>query len=421
MPARPIDYHLIVTTPTFDDRVDRFWLFAEVAANVPRCTILLKQSDAALLSRIRDYLAEVDTVGIRVFGDRTASGFDFQRWVNRQIQTCAGPEANQLILHDLFFGWSAIPSRLWLGKASERDLRRRTKRIVSFYFPNPSFARSVNWLRAPDYTRAERWAYLRMVGRRLLMEYVSCRVADYVAGNAADVVTDVQRYYRVAPNRTVLIPNNIVIEDFRFDPGARPSLGYLDRPTLLYVGSLQKRKGIYDILAALELLSADHPDVQLIMVGKFVDHEQQTFERRLADMRLSDRVHFVGFKSREELPAYYSSADVCLVPSYFEGSPRVMLEALACGCPVIASDIPGARIIDPTGEFVSFICPGDVAAIACAVDGLLRLPELRRSRSELGVERVTTRFSTIAIAARLCKFYEQVVESNSACTMPLFH
>jgi glycosyltransferase involved in cell wall biosynthesis len=404
-PTTPTPYHLFVTTPTFDDRVDRFWLFAEVAMRAPRCTILLKQCDDRLLAQIRAAVAHVPTVEIRVLGAAGARGIGFQRWAVRQVYSdAARAAAPALILHDLFLGWTGIPTR-WRLPGTGSLGQRRVTRIVSFFFPNPSFARSIQWWGKSDYSAKERLYYAQMVSRRILTEYISCRVADYVTGNAADVTQDAQRYYGVPAANTAVIPNSIVLDGFARQPDARASLGLQDTPTLLYVGSLQKRKGIYDLLDALSLLRQTYPKVRLVLVGKVVQHEQALFDQRLTDLGLREHVVLAGFQPRSEIVRYFSAADACLILSYFEGSPRVMLEALACGCPVIASDLPGTRILDPEGEFVAFAPAGDAHGFAAAAARLLASSELRQRCSERGMARVRERFSTAAVAAQLVALY----------------
>jgi glycosyltransferase involved in cell wall biosynthesis len=386
------NYSLFVVAPWFDDRVDRFELFVDVLNRVGRGAILLKACDPVLLQEMRGRLGAGDATGIEVWGRRPALGF--QRWAANTIRSRPGP----VIVHDIYFGWATLPLKLSRWGRSKKS---STACLLSLYFPNPAFARALDWRGS---STAERFFYLRMLSKRLAMEYASSKAADYVIGNSPDVAKGAARYYGVPARRCVMIRNNVDTGHFSPRSGI-PLEGIPPGPRLLYVGSLQKRKGIYDILDVAGLVKVEFPDVRLILVGKLLDFERDKFNRRVAELRLEGNIIIQGFRPREALPDYYSGADVCLVPSYFEGSPRVLLEALACGCPVVATDIPGARLVDPAGEFISFAPPGEAGVMAAQVLRLLRSGELRKAKAGLGLQRVRQRFSTQAVGQELFEFY----------------
>ena len=138
------------------------------------------------------------------------------------------------------------------------------------------------------------------------------------------------------PSRTVTLRNGV--DTVAFQPvdraAARAALG-LTRPTLISVGSLIERKGHrLTIEAMLEL-----PDFELLIVGE--GPERATLEMQIARLGLGARVRLLGGRPHAELPNYYGAADAMVLASSREGWANVLLESMACGTPVVASNIPG--------------------------------------------------------------------------------
>lgn len=141
-------------------------------------------------------------------------------------------------------------------------------------------------------------------------------------------------------DRITVLRNGVDLDGFR--PPAtsearaalRAGLG-LTRPTLLSVGHLIDRKGHHHVIAALPHL----PGWQAIIVGE--GPERAALEALAARLGVTDRVQLLGAHPHDELPRFYGAADVLVLASSREGWANVLLEAMACGTPVVASDIPG--------------------------------------------------------------------------------
>jgi glycosyltransferase involved in cell wall biosynthesis len=193
--------------------------------------------------------------------------------------------------------------------------------------------------------------------------------------NAADRVicyTPVERdllvsEFGVHPEGIAVIPNGVNTDVFSPDPAARDR----DVRRLLWVGRYVKGKGIeYLIHAAAELLP-EVPDLRLTLVGE--GPEEAEIRQLATELRLDGHVEYLPFMSYDEMPAQYRRAEMLVLPSLHEGVPRTMLEAMACGRPVVISEFDHLReIVDGGGVMFP---KGDVSALADAMRSLLRDPE----------------------------------------------
>jgi glycosyltransferase involved in cell wall biosynthesis len=172
----------------------------------------------------------------------------------------------------------------------------------------------------------------------------------------------------VGEGRVETARNGVDLEHFR--PGdrlaARERLGLPAAGALvLGVGRLIEGKGFHDAAAAL---ATRDDGSRLVLVGDGPDRA------RIAACLPADRVHFLGTLDRAAVARAYQACDVCVLPSYREGWPNVVTEALACGLPVVASDVGGIPeiLVDPA--VARLVAPGDVAALGTALWEFLDAP-----------------------------------------------
>lgn len=204
-----------------------------------------------------------------------------------------------------------------------------------------------------------------------------------------------------------LVPHGVDLE--RFVPQPFPGTEVLQ---LLAVGRLVEKKGFHVLIAAATRIQAPY---QLNIVGEGPE------EKRLTELirrhRLESKVRLCGPKTHEDLPEAYSRAHVLVAPSIIDrmgdrdGLPNVVLEAMACGRPVIASDagaIGSAVVHDETGLLTR---PGDAESLAAAIDLLARQRSLlkqlgmrarERVQREYDVHRCTERFHNLLRSAYAC-------------------
>lgn len=171
----------------------------------------------------------------------------------------------------------------------------------------------------------------------------------------------------IAPAKIAVIPNGI--ERAIFHPQnreqARRRLGLkAEDKIILTVGALVPAKGIDRLIDAMELLVRRELKcpLKLFVIGE--GSERAALESQISNLKLQDRVFLLGAKPQSELAAWYSAADLFCLASRREGCPNVLIEAMACGLPVVATDVGGVRelIGDACGRVVKSFRAEELAA-----------------------------------------------------------
>lgn len=169
-----------------------------------------------------------------------------------------------------------------------------------------------------------------------------------------------------------VIPNGV--DTARFGPAssaeARQALGLPpDRRILLSVGTLSPRKGHQRVIDVLPHIRATHPDLLYVVLGgPGVEGDTgPLLERLIAQHGLRDHVRLLGAQPHEEVPRWLAAADLFCLATTNEGRANVILEALACGVPVVTTDVGGSREVIADGMDGLLVAPGDPAALTAAL------------------------------------------------------
>jgi glycosyltransferase involved in cell wall biosynthesis len=238
----------------------------------------------------------------------------------------------------------------------------------------------------------------RKVSRSGLAE--RARAAACVIACNPDVAGDLRR----AGAPVQLIPHGVDLE--RFGPTPPPRSQVL---TILAVGQLVPKKGFPVLLEAAARLLAP---VRLRIVGDGAHRAE--LERRIAELRLTGRVELAGATTHDELPAEYAAAHIVVVPSITDatggrdGLPNVVLEAMSCARPVVASDVGAVSSAVVDGRTGVLVPPGDAEALAGALEFLVDQPDMRERLGREARARVEADFELNSCTARLRAFLETV-------------
>jgi phosphatidyl-myo-inositol alpha-mannosyltransferase len=209
-----------------------------------------------------------------------------------------------------------------------------------------------------------------------------------------------------------VIPNGIDFPRFfkRYPPLPELADG---RPTVLFVGRLEKRKGLKFLLRAWPMVLERQPTARLVVVGRGRPLEgYRRFARRQGWS--ADDVVFAGYVPGEDLPRYYQSCDVFCAPNTGQESfGIVLLEAMAAGAPMVASDIPGYKDVVSHGVEGLLVEPRNPGAIADALCRLLGNPELRASMRHAGQAKAQA-YDWPRVATQVLDYYSEVLERREA-------
>ncbi len=217
----------------------------------------------------------------------------------------------------------------------------------------------------------------------------------------------VSRYF---PGYYNIIPNGIDYPRFSCESPRLPR--YDDgRFNILFVGRMEKRKGIRYLLRAFAHLKSALPHARLIIAGPG-ERPRRGYERWLARNGITD-VEFIGYVSDDLLPQYYRSADVFCAPATGQESfGLVLLEAMAAGVPIVASDIPGYSAVMTHGKEGILVPPRDPGSLAQAIYRLAREPDLRHTMGDRG-RQTACAYNWTHVADRVLNYYERLIEEQA--------
>jgi glycosyltransferase involved in cell wall biosynthesis len=238
----------------------------------------------------------------------------------------------------------------------------------------------------------------------------SARVADAIIINSESLRSEVQRYLEVDPGKLKLIYEAVDHELFRpgdaREAGARIAKYGITKPFVLFVSSLWPYKNCDGLLRAWALARGDLGDRQLAVVGAGRDEKYVASLHSLAaELGITEDVVFVGAVSLEETVSFYRAADIFVYPSLNETFGLPILEAMACGCPVVTSDT--SAMPETAGGAAALSDPKDPASIAKAI--IDALGPGRDQMRDLGLRRAA-QFTWGATATSTLDVYREVAE-----------
>ena len=223
-------------------------------------------------------------------------------------------------------------------------------------------------------------------------------------------------YYDAYPEAISVIPCGVNLNLFKsFEKeSARSHLGFDSGDIILFVGRIIPLKGIDRLLMAMTYLEKRRP-LKLVLIGG--DGQSQDEVERLKDLSQSlhihDSVSFLGVVKQEMLPYFYSAADLCVFPSYYESFGLVALESLACGTPVIATRVGGFEGVIIQGETGYVVIDNAPHRLADKIDLFLSMPKAS-AEAISSIRASVTKFGWPNIAEAIVNEYHAVVSSYAA-------
>ena len=222
---------------------------------------------------------------------------------------------------------------------------------------------------------------------RLLMPW-SVKAADRIIAVSQSAKTDLMRLLDVASEKICVIHHG---KDERFTPhrdesrSARLRTKYgLTKKVILFVGGIDLRKNPTSLVRAFAMLKSLHQSHELVLTGGFGEH-YQWIRARLREWKVENHVVFPGYIPGEELADFYRLAEVFVYPSLYEGFGLPVLEAMACGVPVITSNV--SAMPEVAGDAAILVEPNNIEDLAAAIERVLGDNALRDNLIEKGLRR----------------------------------
>lgn len=194
------------------------------------------------------------------------------------------------------------------------------------------------------------------------------RMADVIVADSHNTKRDIIGFYRV-PAAKIEVVHLGVAEQFFATAETRPSRVIAEK-YFLSITTHPKRKNVLGALQAFALF-ARQSDVQYVVVGLMGEPQRQELLALAGELGIRDKVRLFGYADDSQLVSLYQNAEFMLYPSFYEGFGLPVVEAMACGCPVIASNTSSLPEIMPDGEWL--VDPHDIAAIAARMQRMLAL------------------------------------------------
>ena len=241
-----------------------------------------------------------------------------------------------------------------------------------------------------------------------LLEKMSIQLADALMAGSRAIADLVSLHYNVARDAIHVVHCGVDASFFRPCSERKRENS---RPTVLFVGQLTESKGLEATFEAVLRLRSKYPAIHLQILGGIPQSDlMRTMRERIESEKAEANVEFVGFLLPDALRPYYQRADVFCAPAWFEGgTASVYLEAMACGCPVVASTAGGAPEAITNGETGLLVPPNDVAATMGALDRILSDEPNRRRMGEAARCRIEEYFTMEHLGRRVLTVYEQAI------------
>ena len=252
--------------------------------------------------------------------------------------------------------------------------------------------------------------FLTAASRRYYNDQIeqAVRVADHISADSTNTKDDLVRRLGVAPEKitVVLLAHNPIYRPLD-EAVCRPILARLGlaRGFLLFTGTLEPRKNVSGLLTAYRALCDRQPSTpMLVLAGRRGWLYDEIFQQ-LATLKLAERVRFAQDLPNEDWVALYNAAGLLVLPSFYEGFGLTVLEAMACGTPVVCSD--RGSLPQVAGDAALFINPDDLDGLANAMERALEDESLRAQMRERGFANVK-RFSWEKTAQQTLDIYRRL-------------
>jgi len=249
------------------------------------------------------------------------------------------------------------------------------------------------WWQQANYIKSQFWKRVFIPLERLTYEKV-----DKIICASRDSKSILAKKYGILSEKILIIPNGTDTKKFY----TITNLGKIPN-SLLYVGRIDKRKGLNFLLKSLQVVSKEIPDIQLFVVG--TGKQLKRLKRFVKKQNLKKNIEFLGMISDEDLNRWYNKVQCVVVPSVFEGFGLTAVEAMSCGTPVIATDVDALRDVIEDGVNGLLVKYNDVEALSGKILYLLKNKTEQLKLSITGKKKVQDIYNWSIISRDIFRVY----------------
>jgi glycosyltransferase involved in cell wall biosynthesis len=244
--------------------------------------------------------------------------------------------------------------------------------------------------------------------RYMFAEWLMSHFASKIVGVSEHTSKNLMKYEMISPRKIVTIPNGIYGPqyDIKIDKEKkRRELNIQGSGPIIGLGvRLTEQKGITYLLKAMPEVIRVFPEITLVIAGQ--GPLEEPLNKEAVDLKIGKNVLFAG--PRLDIPELLKLFDLYVLPSLWEGLPMVLLEAMAAGCPILATDVGGVCMAVQNGENGSLIEPRNPKALSSEIIRLLSNEDLRERYSQNGIELFREKFSAEVMTRNYEKLYLRI-------------
>jgi len=253
----------------------------------------------------------------------------------------------------------------------------------------------------------------KRIAYRLLYRLIVPHIDGLIAVSD-DVKEQILRMMGPFSRKVTVIPNCIDVNRYQQTVDRQKKRKQLefsrDDYLMLVVATLKKQKGHRHLIDAAREVTQARRDVHILFAGDGVLREQ--LQDQVHSLGLENNIHFLG--NRRDIPELLAASDAFILPSLWEGLPMALMEAMASGLPIIATDVSGSRQLIPNREYGLLVPPGDAGALSSAMLYLLSNPQDSEKMSLAARRRVQKSFSAEKQAQDHLRLYQKNMEQSKA-------
>ena len=252
----------------------------------------------------------------------------------------------------------------------------------------------------------------RLIERQRGVERKALKRATHVSVTTQHIADQVISIAAEVEAKLTISPNFVDTEQFH-------PIAVEKHYDLIYVGRIAKEKNLGELLAAVERVGLT---IAIIggAKGASADGTTSAEELRRLQARFGDlggRIHWLGRVSNLELPIYINRARAFSLCSHYEGHPRALIEAMACGMPIIGANVPGIKNVLRQGD-TGYLCDIDAESIAATIETIMAQPDLMQKMGENARKFALENYSLPQLALREYELLQEIVRGNPVSSAP---